>query len=569
MAPVRLLDFIVCDLEAFKNKKIYLLFDKNADALRNIAFMLEYMFHKEVYVHGMASKNKKDVGIKAFHKQVVDITTLNEKDAVIIKWESSAAFNERNVYSFFNDKLKGKKAVVYGTGMFAKEVCRILDSLEVDIRFFVDKDRTKTGNTFKNKCVFWLDKLNDLSDRDIVIEAAYKWEDMETEANLRCPDTARFYYDISHFQYIGMIYAMYTRIGDRTISLYGRQKSVDSYSTLYRYFDFHVECIYCAEENEYDKNNISMLTDSVNSGNFVLLSKKKNVEDIAYFEKIGMEYLIDFAFSDGYEVGRYTTREMRYDINLGYTYLKNCKYPGIQVYGDEKNAKYKIVCIGNSTTDGYIFPIKSWPEFLWEIAGNEYCIYNAGCEGYNVVQDFMKLIRDMLGFSPDMIIEVSGMNETWWNESYPFQFNYLKEIYSQSDYIYRGGVESEDFWHQWIFSIAMMKEACRLKNVQYHAFLQPMLAGKSNRNTDEESRLLSWFNILQPKRFAKQESFGRNIDELKKRDIEEQYCFLHNLTGVFDEVHDVYIDECHVTEEGNNIIAKKIWEIVHMDIKRR
>lgn len=61
-----------------------------------------------------------------------------------------------------------------------------------------------------------------------------------------------------------------------------------------------------------------------------------------------------------------------------------------------------------------------------------------------------------------------------------------------------------------------------------------------------------------------QESFR---DKLQSRKRENAYEFIYDLSSVFDDVHDVYMDICHVCEKGNKIIAGAIYDVIKNEIR--
>jgi len=83
-----------------------------------------------------------------------------------------------------------------------------------------------------------------------------------------------------------------------------------------------------------------------------------------------------------------------FDPFLGYSRYYQCsngeKLYGFDLYG-KKDAKYKIVTLGGSTTDSTLFGIKSWPLKLYELINNsDVCIYNGGIVGYDSAQELIK-----------------------------------------------------------------------------------------------------------------------------------------------------------------------------------
>lgn len=38
--------------------------------------------------------------------------------------------------------------------------------------------------------------------------------------------------------------------------------------------------------------------------------------------------------------------------------------------------------------------------------------------------------------------------------------------------------------------------------------------------------------------------------------------YIHDLSDIFDDIPDIYLDICHVCEEGNRIIAQEIGKVI-------
>ncbi len=571
MTATNLFQYILPDINIYENKNIYIYFDKKPLALRQIMFMLDFFYESKCKVCGLAGENREDVGIRVFNKKVVHYSEMSKEKDVVVKWGGGKlCVNELDKPFFDDTALKKKQLVVWGTGAYAIDFCKMAEEYGWKVSFFIDSDIDKKGRLFREKEVYQPEKLKELPDESIIVEASRQWEEMDEIAKTLCPNTERLYFQKLSVLDVKVdlrrVYETYALIGDDPICIYGDEERVNEWGALYNYFDFHIEKQYCyGAENRLDQQTLEGIIALIQEGKYVLLTWERNIETIEWLEKAGVKYCTDFGFADPFEIFRYATREFIYDINLGFSYQKECKYPGIAVYGNEESAKYRIVCLGNSTTDAWFLPNKSWPEFLKQMAGDDVCVYNAGCESYNTVQDLIKLMRDMLEFAPDIVIEVSGVNETWFDEKYPFSFCYIKDVYRQktNENIYKGIQHASPYWKQWLDNIEIMNAICKLHDIEYFAFLQPMLAGKPNKDIDEESRVLSWYNIIRPTRIERQSEFGNIIDQIKKDDP-NKYSYIHNMTYIFDKVHHVYIDDCHLNDRGNYILAENIWR--HMNL---
>lgn len=53
---------------------------------------------------------------------------------------------------------------------------------------------------------------------------------------------------------------------------------------------------------------------------------------------------------------------------------------------------------------------------------------------------------------------------------------------------------------------------------------------------------------------------------IKERDIEVSHPYLFDLSHIFDNIYDVYMDTCHVYENGNQIIASEIYKRISNEI---
>ncbi len=247
------------------------------------------------------------------------------------------------------------------------------------------------------------------------------------------------------------------------------------------------------------------------------------------------------------------------DITLGHVtseLLENTKYGGFRVYGKEKEGKYKIVILGGSTTTSEAYRVTCWPELLYHklcTSGCEAIIYNGAVDGYSASDELHKLIRDVGNIQPDLVISFSGINnrfKTW----YPYVSGYLINVF---DEIYLGnyyrGLKNETLSEAqiWIQQEQMMEAISRcVYQAEFICFAQPMYVSK---------KVLLPHEKLQ---FEKNREIRRN-DLIYRDEISNaagQFEWMVDLQNFLDEYPNVFMDEAHVYEEGNQIIADKIYE---------
>ena len=100
------------------------------------------------------------------------------------------------------------------------------------------------------------------------------------------------------------------------------------------------------------------------------------------------------------------------DCLLGHSPYADERFPGYIVYGDAKKDDLKIMILGGSTsTDGFYNSV-GWPYFFWEKLQRQkkVTVYNGAMMGHDVVQELLKLLRDIAYIRPDVVISMGGLN---------------------------------------------------------------------------------------------------------------------------------------------------------------
>ncbi len=468
---------------------------------------ISYLKRKQ-YISGFVTQDKSLIGLKMFHKNIEEITNLDKNSEVI-----------------FAAELKEKYEEQYEDAVFGRRYDAI-DSYEDDaIRY------SKTNEV----CFRMFDAplFNRLIDKKVFV---YGIDENAREAFI--------YLELLDYEVAGFL-----------------KDSTDKCEDLLD--GYHVESI---EEILYEEN-------------FYIWVEKKDCQIIFNkLEKLGLKFYKDYGMAGGYT--QVSGRKTVLDINLGYSYKGKSKYPGITVYGDEKNAIYKIAVTGGSTTDGSLYPFKAWPEILYDLINDRtIAIYNGGVGGYTSGEELLKLMRDMLLFNPNMVIAYSGINDTSHNEKYPFKFDYLDEIFnfafrnldiSTKEYDLRVrnaeeinyGVESgKNRFENWLNNMKSMYALCIGRGITFHAFMQPMFMSKKNYDNREKNMMLSY----REGRYDKGYDF-KEFREIMKSEGVNTYTYLHDLSHIFDDISDVYMDAAHVWEKGNKIIAEEIFSRVEKEI---
>jgi len=287
------------------------------------------------------------------------------------------------------------------------------------------------------------------------------------------------------------------------------------------------------------------------------------------------------------------------DPLLGYAYssekylpLKsNEKYVnGIVTIGEEKDCNLKIAILGGSTSD--IWYNGSWVRPLYEKLNKEKdikpYIISAAISGYSTNQEVFKLIRDLLPYSPNIIISLSGVNDLGFIQSSsknPYIHNYQKRInsfilnkYGKKDNFFNekfkpkketlsamnGDLSLENLIlgtendlkasEHWLKNIRIQKAICQEFEIKYNAFLQPIYGYGEYSPTKEEEEI--HLDFLKAMGDNYQLYLNRFYDAAKL--LIKDISYIDDLTDIFKNKSNMYMDPRHPNEKGNNLIAQKI-----------
>lgn len=343
-------------------------------------------------------------------------------------------------------------------------------------------------------------------------------------------------------------------------------------SISYKVTDCYDDCLENNSKDVYD------LLDENREEIIVIIPDKDNREVLRkkeILDNLGLQEKLNYFVWDYYSY----CNDNKYILDpcLGYTYVDK-GLSGISLFG-ELNARLKIAIVGGSTSDATRFVYKCWGEYLFDLLSNkgyDICVINAGCSGYNSSQELVKIIRDVILFEPDIVISYSGVNDRRHYDgrddldNYPFLNHYQYDIAVKSAGMIKyerlndnleayslgvGGLETRS--ERYKRNIHMMKAICESYNIKFYGFLQPFL-GTIDSFTKDELELIVSTQIDECK--IKNDDFYSQL----LRDSNPQFI---DLTRMFEGEENIYIDNCHVSEKGNWIIANKILEIIEEDIK--
>lgn len=375
-------------------------------------------------------------------------------------------------------------------------------------------------------------------------------------------------------------YALWRIIEDakeHRLVMYADDKYINSIVKLLSFVDVMIEEFVSDTPSEGEKSVYDLLFE--NKEKIIIMVCK---DDFQSARKIleGMGFRLGVNFKD---INHYCSETEAapyiYDPMLGYNLGNpNKETEGFRVFGDLHGDGLRVLTLGGSTTDAYLYPLKSWSEYLHaELSkrGVSNVVLCGGVAGYRSSEELIKLMRDGFALHPDIVVNYSGYNDCFLEE-YPYINDYMREM---CDYI-NGTAQSRDIYTDkstwgikgefveciesmyqfWMSNQTMIHAVCQANQVKHLTFLQPSLFnGKKWLSTYERSYALNLVYISS-KRYKRKDLEARVIAfrKLAQKNVESTE-WLYDLSDILDD-EDAYVDMCHLNEHGNQVVAEKIAE---------
>lgn len=298
----------------------------------------------------------------------------------------------------------------------------------------------------------------------------------------------------------------------------------------------------------------------------VLLGLSAQDEAIEVLQSMGLKENENYDRLDRIETDKATDV---FDPFLGFSRMDDVE--GFTFLGNE-NAEVTILALGGSTTDFSMSNLRSWPYFLqkeYEKKGLSCRVINGGIGGYYSAQEMLKLVRDGLYFKPDIVISFSGINDAFGGFSEmetPLISNYLKNTLNdlpiKNAKIGYGMKKDVTRAENWIRNMRIMYSVCTEFGIKFLCFLQPYIFSGTYKFEDMEKRFFTEMYSSEERNVAF-DFYQTTKEEIKK------YPYMQDLTGIFDNMMGIFYDSTHCNEEGNQIIAKRIYEVIQTEKERQ
>lgn len=553
------------------------------------------MLHYGVRIDGFISEEE---GETLMHKPIISLSAAKKQKAAILSWEENENVDE-NFYAKeqifkLSPDLSERDIVIWGVGNVGKSVIRYMASLGIPIRALIDSDQQKWGSRIGNLIVESPSVLRKLSKNIILIEALYYYHSVEDMLACEDIEIERYYQQRNIFYQDGIwvndvelyaliepynVYSLEAMSENRNIWLYGSFNIAKRYADVLGLLDFNVKGYLVDAEDDFGEDgHEKILVEEIiyEQSPFVILVVDNYWERRQILRRLGLTNPEHFV--PGNMIREFVHDKMQMlDINLGFTYAVSDLHPGIKVIGENKITDYKIAVLGGSTTDGYLYSIKSWPDFLYEKLKRhkDMTIYNAGKGFYTSFQELIKFIRDLLPLKPDMVLVYDGWNDIR-HEKYGFlEHRYISNIFnyfsqSKNDFdligfkrneISTGLPQSMEAFDKWILKIKIMNAIAGMQGIKLCVFIQPSIFTKRMLSKKEKwLALYADYTLENGENEELSDQVERFYQKARAFNVNGEYPYIYDLTNIFDETdEDIFMDYCHVFERGNEIIANEIY----------
>lgn len=583
MEPKRknLSDLFIINPIISEKENIYIWISDDEEDLRNMCYILDLCVTDNIYFRGFATDRESLIGIQVLNKVVFDVNSILNDHSVVLSEDAESTFY--CPVKVLHPSFDSSNIVVWGAGKNGKEISDYFSKKNIPIKYFIDSDHSKVGNEINGVKIYGIEKVDALESGVCLIEALERYTEIDSMMQNKAPEINCFLY-CNRGRAFHPVELLYLRevAKNKDVYIYGQNYDAIKLSQCLHILDYDFKGFLL---DEYQDNEVSapiMRPEELlyYDNYFVIIVQDEKELAVEKLRSLGLRYSVDFSLIEIISSNLLYARKNIIDTNLGQTY--KCKYGinGIEIYGNVCTDNYKIVVLGGSTTDGNLYPFPSWPKVMYDkINSSKVTVYNAGVSGYTSAQELIRLIRDVVLIKPDMIIVYDGYNDTSEINACPgkyFEFSYLKEAldfarkHMSHDWDFIAGDDGEEEqdetipvignFENWLMNIEMMHAISTDRKMKFYSFMQPMLSSKRNLTKEEKGIL---FEVEQFQRLKNTSLMGMEFRN-KIGDVEKTHDYIYDLSHIFDDVQDVYMDICHVRAGANEIIAEEILKRIEL-----
>lgn len=267
-----------------------------------------------------------------------------------------------------------------------------------------------------------------------------------------------------------------------------------------------------------------------------------------HFEKLNLTGIQNYMKSKEVQTGKscYVT-----DTLVGYSMRYSKSEPIMwKIFGDKKTHN-RIIILGGSTSAEGVFAIESWGHKLHrKLINKGYSVqtFIGAQEGYDVLSEYLSLLRDGIYIKPSIVISMSSVNNVMAFSNNRTNLKcmvdrIINEGINKFDY-YSGFPVDESGYSFWIRLERLIKYFVENElDAKYYGFAQPMNMYMDKMSLEDKI----FFQIDENTEGAK--SFA-----IESRDDD----FYINLNSLFLHKNNMYYDHCHYSDEGNEWLSNEV-----------
>ena len=543
-------------LEKYEECNIYI-YGTNKDSIDTMLVLSI----RGIKIEGFLSDNPEYIGLKILNTRIFSVSeTFSESDLCIIPKHEKRLHN-MNIKSIryseiprkmVNDEI-GTKVSIYGAGVGAYKIIEFFNEQKINI------DTIFTSNVSEKKKIFgipvkvWETEKSD--NNNIVISVINENYINEILSKIyKYPQDVFVTCDIDKTIIIQgnvLILALDCAIKEDRKILF-----VDEGNIYSRCFEY----LFAVNGIDYEKTDFdSVLRRELYSGRYCIVINIMNstircdLVDLLFKRGLQLEKfdLTSLFYITGHrrfvEAKSYPVSDALTGICINHLGEKNI---GWKILGDgtKNNGEItKIMILGNSTSQYGLFPFKSWPEILYERLVEEHnvIIFNASTSADDVVNEYLRLVRDFHSIKPDIVISFSGLTNIY-DENIERRFN-ISSLYNQNiNKVCGFGVATKETHYEfWIRIQNMIRMFCIQNEAYYLGVLQHINCCMPTMSLHECMQ----YDLSKKHKGA--------VDFYEKN---ENHSFYMNMIDLFFHKDDMYIDLAHYSEKGNHIIANEIFD---------
>jgi len=232
---------------------------------------------------------------------------------------------------------------------------------------------------------------------------------------------------------------------------------------------------------------------------------------------------------------------------------------------------FRIFLLGGSVAWGSFasddeFTITAFMQDLLSNRKTKFEVINAGNQGFTSTDERIWLINRVMEFEPDLVISLTGVNELV--SHFSTKIDLMNSTHNEGAYFLEG-LRMYDSYNR---KLENNSEVYIDFNKEYYR--PDNFPRQSIRNYEVMARYLNankipFFLALQPLNM-KESTFCDNycgyIDNLKpgllKLSRELSYFHVRDLSRLFENRTDLFVDSCHFKDAGNKIVAENLIDLV-------